>query len=87
MVHVEPIKWLDDKEKNEEIFTNSECLMYCLKHFKEERRVEIWDLKKGYFKICTTNAEAMYEYEMIKTLSYEKIMYYANKNFNLKKDF
>lgn len=79
---MESIEWLEDKEKDGERFTNSICLLYCLKFFRDEKRVELWDLKKGYYKNYKTEAGALFEYEIMKSLDYGNILSYVEEQFD-----
>jgi hypothetical protein len=78
------LEWLPDKMKRDEIFTNSTCLTFCLKCFKNENRVELWDRLNGYHKTYKTQAGAVFEYNSLKYLSYEEIIDYMEKNFEKK---
>lgn len=78
---MEPIDWLQDKEKNGERFTNSFCFTYCLKCFEAEKRVELWAGGKGYKKTYQTLAGALFDYAHIKTLGYHEILFYVESHF------
>jgi hypothetical protein len=66
------MKWLADKEKNGERFTNSECLSYCLKCFRKEKRVELWHAGQGYEFDCSSEAEALFLFRVIKGIGHEQ---------------
>lgn len=67
------IQWLEDKEKDGEIFSNSECLTYVIKHFIKEKRVELWGEGKGEIGVYETEEEANKAYKKIKEQHYETI--------------
>lgn len=73
------IMWLEDKEKNGEIFSNSDCLTYVVKLFIREKRVELWGQGKGVTKEFQTNEEAFEHYNAIKKSTYQNIWKNAEK--------
>lgn len=77
--------WLEDKEKDGEMFTNSECFTYCLKCFVWESRVELWTKVCGYKKTFDNKSEALFTYRVIKGLSYFEIERYLKENYFEKK--
>jgi hypothetical protein len=70
---VRDLEWTDDKEKNGEVFSNSYCLTYCIKHFIKERRVEIWDHGSGYYLAFESNIQAKSFYQSLKYFSEKNI--------------
>ena len=74
---MQPIDWIEDKQKEGEIFTNSYCFSYCLKCFWEENRVELWASRKGYAKTYLSWTDALDDYAYIKTLGYLDILAYV----------
>lgn len=81
---MQKIYWLPDKEKDGELFTNSVCFTYCLKHFIIEHRLELWDKRNGFEKTFRTEAGAWFEFHHIKNLSYQEIIGYVFTNFEQK---
>lgn len=66
--------WLPDREKDGEVFSNSVCLTFCLKHFIEEKRVEVWDRYEGRTRTFSTGEEARDWYEMLKAKPLNRLM-------------
>lgn len=73
--------WLQDKEKDGEIYSNSYCLKYVLKFFTKENMIQLWGNGWGYKKVFETNEDALNEYVKIKTKNDKEIQKYLKKNY------
>lgn len=78
---MEHIKWLLDKEKNGEVYSNSDCLSFVVKLFTNENKVQIWGENVGYEIHLKDLNEAVEEYINLKSKKYEEIMEYAKLNY------
>lgn len=68
------MEWLVDREKDGERYTNTTCLVYCLKCFRKEKKVELWKLGLGYLIRCKSEAEALFLYRVIKGIGQDQTL-------------
>lgn len=67
------INWLQDKEKDDEVYSNSECFTWCVKCFKDKNRVEAWRANgKGYYFDSKDVNDALLIYNLIKSLGNDR---------------
>lgn len=79
------MEWLEDKEKNGELYTNSYCFAYCLKCFYHDKKVEVWvrqnGILEGYEVRRKTTSEAIFEFRVIKSLNDEQLKKHVKEKY------